>query len=132
MNPNTELSDAEKNAKIHDLPRHDNREREMTPLDLKAIEARAEAAMPGPWMWKPYGEGSEMTYLADQDGRDVRWYSQNATNAFIAAARTDIPLLVAELRRLRAALQAEADAITPVMTAPTTSELRQRLILLAQ
>jgi hypothetical protein len=78
-------------------------------IDLDAIKARLEGVTEGPWEigkwgnrdqskdWDHYIDGPEMGY--DSDFRffvDAR---------FIAAARTDIPALVAEVERLRAALQ---------------------------
>jgi hypothetical protein len=81
-------------------------------LDLDAIEARANAATPGPWDF--YEEGSTMfvscgvtqygeaLYLAgDIENRE------DAT--FIAAARSDVPALVAEVRRLARWLRMIAD-----------------------
>jgi hypothetical protein len=53
-------------------------------IDLDAIEARANAATPGPWK-----EGSNDVYSV-----------RNA--AFIAAARTDVPALIARVRELEA------------------------------
>jgi hypothetical protein len=52
-------------------------------LDLDAIEARANAAMAGPWHW----DAHRVPTIAE----------------FIAAAREDVPALVAEVRSLRAA-----------------------------
>jgi hypothetical protein len=72
---------------------------DLTPEDLAAIEARCEAATPGPW-----------ESLDSQVMRDVRWrrgpiasclssYESSQLDAkFIAAARTDIPRLLAALR----------------------------------
>lgn len=54
----------------------------MTDEELKAIEARANAATPGPWM-------KGVTY---DHGRNAE---------FIAASRTDVPALAAEVRRLK-------------------------------
>ncbi len=82
------------------------------PLDLEAVKARCEAAKPGPWKW-------ETKYVApDPDPGDgdrdlhgpsgpVAYYSQSAMwcedadAEFIAAARSDVPALVAEVERLR-------------------------------
>ena len=95
-------------------------------LDIDAIEARANAATPGPWRstWGDDGTappkhpdfGEETTIeavgLEGIDGKVVGllWYDGLHTAcreddaAFIAAARTDVPALVAEVRRLRAEL----------------------------
>ncbi len=77
----------------------------MTDDELDAIEARANAATPGPWLpsldtWPPRRlDGSprlsEITHSLGMFPGDM---------AFIAAARTDVPALIAEIRRLRALL----------------------------
>jgi hypothetical protein len=78
-------------------------------LDLDAIEARAKAATPGPW------EGSTQTGVAgggflaqvfEGYGMTLAIATMERPNgtanaAFIAAARTDVPALIAEVRRLR-------------------------------
>lgn len=84
-------------------------------IDLDAIEARANAATPGPWFFDdglaqtgefeydrtrpPVIGGSEPVWEAD-----VRDFS-DLNSIFIAAARTDIPALVAEVRRLQRELE---------------------------
>lgn len=81
-------------------------------IDLDAIEARCAAATPGPWesggstptpgevwVWEETGH-----HPGDPDAPDTRIASCSAADgAFIAHARTDVPALVAEVRRLRAA-----------------------------
>jgi len=78
--------------------------------ELKGIEARCNAATPGPWT-------NELRYIAGHipGGRpngeiimEARYWSgsENAglperNSAFVAAARTDVPRLLTELRRLR-------------------------------
>ena len=79
----------------------------MTEQELKAIEARANAATPGPWVHETrYGAigaveaGNEA--LAQVQQRVARDNNRRDTDAaFIAHARTDIPSLVDEVRRLR-------------------------------
>ena len=72
---------------------------------LDEIEARADAATPGPWEWHPYmGSGAtlakpnhpfhELNILKTTDD----WPPVAADAEFIAAARTDVPQLVAALR----------------------------------
>ena len=93
---------------------------------LEEIRARAEAATPGPWRWRGLlaAKGSEQTYA----GYPQRVFGRNTDpvdtspaliaetfdghsdtappNAdFIAHAREDIPYLLAEIERLRAALE---------------------------
>ena len=86
-------------------------------IDLDAIKAKLAATTPGPWEWgtTPWGSpvlrrrlgeqglnvinadpsGGEYELAIDPGGSDA---------AFIAHARTDVPALVAEVERLRAAL----------------------------
>jgi hypothetical protein len=81
----------------------------MTPLDTKAIRARADAATKGPWahsekeLWAcvatPTHLGQQVAAVAGSDPDLVR-----ATASFIAAARTDVPALCDEVDRLRAAI----------------------------
>jgi hypothetical protein len=82
----------------------------MTEDDLKAIEARANAATPGPWAIV-YDGSSDWSIgpQPDPQGLSVAgvwksgWSDGNPPDAeFIASARTDVPLLVAEVRRLSA------------------------------
>jgi hypothetical protein len=82
------------------------------PLDLDQIESRAEAATPGPWKtWA-------MRVLADPVGDsnlDRAWLIAHTTDPhrglrtfnadFIAAARADVPALVARVRALEAEVQ---------------------------
>ncbi len=76
----------------------------MSEQELAAIEARADAATPGPWraelfhtVWVveygPENDKSECFDLLEDPSRE--------TVAFIASARTDVPALAAEVRRLR-------------------------------
>lgn len=82
--------------------------------ELDAIEARCNAATPGPWV---AGRGDVATivdgyeskwiyakdrYLAIVSGYEIpNWEEVMANARFIAASSTDIPRLVAEVRRLR-------------------------------
>ncbi len=76
--------------------------------ELRAeIEARANAATPGPWV-----AGAASYQVIHKDGRLVcemttpTSHERDNDAAFIAAARTDVPRLVAALRRAVEALQA--------------------------
>jgi hypothetical protein len=84
----------------------------LTESELAAIEARAAKATEGPWVNMPdgpfwgeiktarlEGEGGWST-IAEMPEADDR----EADFDFIAAAREDVPALVAEIRRLRTAL----------------------------
>ena len=117
-----------------------------TELDLEAIEARTNAATPGPWGvgndtnivrgLEVTGRGSytciqSVAEVGDNDDR-LDWDRDEAVEvdpeddaAFIAAARTDVPALVGEVRRLRAELAQIADAVAPTVTiTPTVAAVR--------
>ena len=71
----------------------------MTDDDLGCIESRANAASPGPWVFDERG-----AIIRGPEGRVagsamVLGFHENME--FIAAARDDVPELVAEVRRLR-------------------------------
>lgn len=86
----------------------------MTNEDIAGIEARANAASPGPWDERRIGrlgngDGESQheqlctpddigVIMLEHDGSD----EGNANAEFIAHARADIPRLIAEVRRLRA------------------------------
>lgn len=79
----------------------------LTPEELAAMEARCEAATPGPW-----NDRDELE-LRDPNGYAVVWFYPPNTDLwehqgtelhdanFIAHARTDVPRLIAEVKRLR-------------------------------
>lgn len=82
---------------------------------LAEIEARANAATPGPWragtveaegkVWARDPTALGGPSLGERCVFDANpHYPHNANRAFIAHARTDVPDLVAEVRRLTAAL----------------------------
>ncbi|MFC9753016.1 hypothetical protein [Streptomyces sp. NPDC056921] len=83
----------------------------MTPDRLAEILARAEAALPGPWCtdaWEIY-QGTEYEAGAEWIGETARgvggatdMQQDRATASFVAAARTDVPDLVAEVQLLTA------------------------------
>lgn len=86
------------------------------PLDLDAIKARVDAATPGPWWawdrgvgWHiAIGEPTEGTWggparlLPASERTDI---GREADAEFIAAARQDVPALIAEVERLRALVE---------------------------
>ncbi|MCX4596153.1 hypothetical protein OG819_42830 [Streptomyces sp. NBC_01549] len=84
-------------------------ERPLTEQQLTEIETRANAATPGPWCtdsWEIY-QGTEYEAGAEWIGETCRAGEMDDSRAdaeFVAAARTDVPLLLAEVRRLTAAL----------------------------
>ena len=117
---------------------------DVTPEQLAEIEARAEAATPGPWEPAAHSHGADGCRCLSHDDEPVGWLietpasldcgeltaKKNASGKkndfnrefsscddlsplmtyadaeFFASARTDVPALVAEIRRLRAALGA--------------------------
>jgi hypothetical protein len=74
---------------------------------LAEIEARANAATPGPWHAEHRGVMAEGVEIVD-DCAVAGWDVYPENQAFIAHARADVPDLVAEVRRLTAALAAHA------------------------
>ena len=106
-------------------------------IDIDAIEARADAATPGPWMWEIseysaclFGHNQKSDHplqliKAPIKSDEFACYWPNAQDAaFIAASRHDVPALCAELRRLRAELadvraQWQADVGSAIARAQT-------------
>ena len=75
-------------------------------IDIDTIERRAEQASPGPWeVTKIDAAGCEISSVGGQQivGQGYNgggcWEEDDAT--FLASARTDVPTLLAEVRRLR-------------------------------
>jgi hypothetical protein len=98
----------------------------MTEQELQAIEALAAAATPGPWeAGNDIGEGE----VYGVDGYAVvgaaaqAWTRRevDANTRFIAAARTAVPALVAEVRRLRRV----EDAAKALSAAQRSGDLHQ-------
>lgn len=87
----------------------------MDEAKLQEIEARANAATPGPWYagnGHPYVTTERMGF-----GIVVARALEGNDCTFIAHARTDVPVLIAEVRRLTAALATvttERDALLAV------------------
>lgn len=79
----------------------------MTEEDLATIEARAERATAGPWEASANyligGWWVQDPVAKDREGEVLDGGSE-ADCVFVAHARSDVPALVAEVRRLRAAL----------------------------
>ena len=78
----------------------------MTEQELAEIEARANAATPGPWD-SAYGMTGTFVFevLNEDDAHctiaELSRFNQRNDAAFISHAREDIPALIAEVRRLR-------------------------------
>lgn len=87
----------------------------MTDEELSEIDARAEAATPGPWV-PDYESGhvypgkERGCIVCTLDDPCVR-NTENNDLAFIAHAREDVPALVTEVRRLSADLTAMTAAV---------------------
>jgi hypothetical protein len=80
-------------------------------LNLATIEQRVAAATPGPWTsrlacYVEAGSGGQVVAVTCVRGVDGHPSLPGLANAeFIAHARTDIPRLLEEVRRLRAELE---------------------------
>jgi len=100
----------------------------LTPVDLAAIRERAEKATPGPlsvkvWYYHAPTYGS-ITDAAG-DGIALVWHGDRAAAdaAFLAAARTDIPALLAHIDAITARvaeLEAEVERLTGDLAAQTS------------
>jgi hypothetical protein len=89
------------------------------PLDLDQIETRANAATEGPWCtdsWEIYQGTEYQPGISQWIGETCRGTGSleqdRADAAFVAAARTDVPAMAAEIRRLGAEL-AEYEPLNP-------------------
>jgi hypothetical protein len=89
--------------------------REDEELDLDAIEERAARATPGPWVLEgdaPDRRGHEAIMVTGEKRNEhgyrpfpsAHCYGPKADTIFIAAAREDVPRLVARVRELKARL----------------------------
>ncbi|PPG34494.1 hypothetical protein [Rathayibacter sp. AY2B9] len=83
------------------------------PLDLNTIEARAAAATVGPWATfnrfhiEAPSVDRNVTQAAEWESSGIE---REEDAEFIAHARTDIPALIAEVRRLREEKTAHEEA----------------------
>lgn len=116
----------------------------MTPETEAAIRQRTEAASDGPWTAEPGGQYSTGTrrmvrtgpYVSGPDGFAMfKGYFKVpvADAAFIAAARTDISVLLAEIDRLRAEMRDNLsddghDHVPILIDRPTRDRLRRYLM----
>ena len=83
----------------------------LSELELREMEARAAATQPGPWeSWvegRDFLSGSNFIRTGEgvDRGEDIELSGATvADQDFMAAARQDIPRLIAEVRRLHALL----------------------------
>jgi len=86
----------------------------MSELNLEAIKARCEAATPGPWHYHldnliahPNEDYPILVEAGSYEGlsREQQKALVRNNRIFVAHARSDVPALVAEVERLRAALE---------------------------
>jgi hypothetical protein len=92
----------------------------MNEKQLGEIEVRAAAARPGPWeAWDTSvcTPSPENIRVCDTDFGDEGCGEANAS--FIAKARTDVPALVAEVRRLKKLADAVSEAFPSIRTTTT-------------
>lgn len=93
----------------------------MTEAELQAIQARCDAATPGPWEWngaeivrprlvptkrqpKRVLRDNVLWGAADEFSGEGFVVAMDADAAFVASARTDLPVLLAEVARLKGLL----------------------------
>ena len=79
----------------------------MTLEELKAIEERAAKAAEGPWTWSKANDGRANVWAPDGVG-----LVPEDDADFIAHARTDVPALCAEIRRLKRVKQAAREYLS--------------------
>lgn len=102
----------------------------MTDDDLDRIEALCEQATPGPWAFRDYrpdyNRGAEPYGVEGEYQVAAVWESPDDAR-LIATARTAIPALVAEVRKVRAAITAHRDGFlaTLDMADHTERDLRR-------
>ena len=94
----------------------------LTDAYLDAIEQRANAATKGPWeMYRPHHASGFHSVIGGAGGTDnLADDVLEADAEFVAHARSDVPALVAEVRRLRAMEQRVRRARSATSTASTT------------
>jgi hypothetical protein len=91
----------------------------LTDQELQEMEARANAATEGPWdVWMQFnvlnknGRGVAAAGGYQTNVNQEKEFKANLSNAaFIAAARTDLPRVIAELREARAVIESIANSI---------------------
>jgi hypothetical protein len=73
----------------------------LTEQQLKAIEVRAEAACPGPWTIEETKHGELEVFAGIYH---VATVAEDEVE-FVAHVREDVPILIAEIRRLQAVIE---------------------------
>lgn len=78
---------------------------ELSEAELAAMKARCEAAGAGPWTSRVKGRDTDRGSYIETPGEEIFLAgASDADQDFIAAARRDVPLLIAEIERLRSLL----------------------------
>lgn len=91
----------------------------MTPTELEKLERLAEAATKGLWEYEPGKIRPSSVWASGMQVAQTGYAKFDSDNAkFIAAARTAIPQLIAEVRKLREALENAADWMKVVHNTP--------------
>jgi hypothetical protein len=95
----------------------------MTPEQLAEIEAREQAARPGPWHLANASDGDPIEYgphwvVESAEDGEGEWtvsleVGDQETGQFIAYARQDVPVLLGEVKRLQAKLDAPCGSCHP-------------------
>jgi ribosomal protein L17 len=98
----------------------------ITPADLDAWDALAKAATPGPWHTEPAATRPDKAYVLAGNDDYIEEPFRLADAAWIAAARTALPRLIAALREERAKryalLEREAAQLIEVEHALSSAE----------
>ena len=80
----------------------------MTDEQLAAIREREKAATPGPWLRRHYTDCLPLIKMPNDEIQDI---TRVEDADFIAEARTDVPSLLDEVERLKAAYATAIDAL---------------------
>lgn len=81
----------------------------MTPEELAEIERRLDAVTPGEWELSRYDHGGGRIWDAATKRVLIADLYQEGDREFIAHARSDVPALIAELKRCQAVIAAVED-----------------------
>jgi len=111
----------------------------MTPADLAKLKALCDAASPSPWIIIPREKAQSQWIVGDAEGGSIAdcepvgpWISRqeaDANAAFIAAARTAVPQLFAEVERLaKTAADNFADAFAHIERAERAEAALREII----
>ena len=100
-------------------------------IDLDEIERRANAATPGPWRDKHqvcsevWGQAPDSQTCSMQIARIGHAQFDPLNAAFIAAARTDVPALIARVRELEAECERQSTLAATTFNALIANDIAQ-------